>query len=381
MPTKFYSDLTRNGSAIKTNGVTLNCPLAPFGSANGGYGSVTYPIMKWQEQACISNKLYLTNASLQIRVPDTEQTFVLNTRMFLETRLHELTHAVTLETPGTDLLTVESIACMLECDLFRLMGYNEEFYETFWNDMNIFREYVFDNGNYSNVAVQFANSDPHIWPGGWIPAFIYHDFVGYAEYEQGIIDYYSRLHAPYTHIDLVPDKSWQFIKNYYFYAGNIPPPSQYNKDEQRLYYFELASNESLKQTFLTWGFNVSSYTQLPAPTPTPSPSATPSPTPQSIPEPTTTPTLTTSPPPSSISATKPTIAPTNAPTIKPTVDPTSHPTPIVPEYPAFVAISLFIAVGALTFLISKKERKSRQLIASFEYHNQINVSSSKNLGV
>jgi hypothetical protein len=276
--------LTRNGTGIQTNGVTLNRPPSPWGTANGGNGVVNYPVASWFEQPLIVNKVYLPNGSATVNNPNIGS-YNIGTSNALETRLHELTHAVLLETPGSSLLTQEGNACFFETNLFRLLGYDAEYIFGTWNTIDIFREYVYDDNNFTNIAVQFANSDPHIWPGGWIPAFIIEDFVGHPECEQRLIDFYASNHETFKHIDLVPDQGWSFLSNYFYYASTIQTPQGYNNDERLLYYFELSSNMSLKQTFLSWGFNVSSYVQLPPPTPTlvPTPTATPTPTPTSTP--------------------------------------------------------------------------------------------------
>ncbi len=259
-------DIVRNGSSISTNGVTIN--REPWAVASGGYGQFNYAIMSFIETPVILSKAYLPNGSATITGnPNIPTTYTLSSTTVLDTMLHELTHAVVLSIPGSALLTQEGIACFFEADLFRLMGYHTEYVSKCFNGYMLFRQYVFDNSNYSNIAIQYRNSDPHVFPGGWIPAFILRDFVGAKEYDMALAKSYG---SSYVSIDLIPDQGWNFLRNYYYFANTVQRPTQYNNEESLLYYFELASNMSLKQTFLNWGFNVSSYSPIPSqPLPTP----------------------------------------------------------------------------------------------------------------
>ena len=214
--------LTRNGKNIETGGVTINNLPWAAGYATPG---IVY--------LGVYNSVVLSNISNSYG---------------LDITFHELAHAVLLETPGSDLVTQEGIACFFEAELFRLLGYGEEYkMKTSHVLQSNFKNAVGEK--YSSIALQYANSETHTYPGAWVVACLLQDFVGYGQFKN---EFDSDFNT-----DLVSDQGWNFLQNYYYVASEIEAPIEYNDHEKLLYYFELASGLSLKQDFLDWGFNIS----------------------------------------------------------------------------------------------------------------------------
>jgi hypothetical protein len=253
---KILLNFTRNGKEIQTGGVTIN--RVNRAVAYGGWGRFTYGIHQWYEFPMIKQKAYLPGNKATYVHP-TYGTMIMSAQGALSTRMHELAHAVLVETCGNDPFPQEGIACFFEIELFRLLEYTQEYIaDSATISVGHFNNYVGEN--LTNAAPEFMNAYNHVFPGSWIAAYILEDLVGFGEFENQIW---------ITPTNYLPDFGWDFLKDYFQYSTTLNAPPEYNLNERLLYFIELASKTSLKEDFINFGFNITSnYDQSP---PSPSP--------------------------------------------------------------------------------------------------------------
>ena len=231
------------GYEIAEKGVTMN--RVPWSAAWAGDGFFVYGISKDFHELVIKNKLYLPGRSAVYNDPEYGEV-VIDTKLVLDTRFHELAHVVVDPYPS---YLEESFACFFEIELFRLLGYEEEYVTAAGDNIDRYITYVGDD---------YEKTAPYIkgelgWPGPWIGAYIIEDFIGYGEYEDRILDYISSL--GYTEYpEFVNDMGWDFLTKYFNYLRTVEHPDEYNDDQILHYYFSLAADRDLSSVFEIWGF-------------------------------------------------------------------------------------------------------------------------------